>query len=38
LEFARDIAENFSKNYEVDFFKLPDAGILKTVATIPGTD
>ena len=38
LEFARDIAENFKKNYEVDFFKLPDAGILKTVATIPGTD
>ena len=38
LEFARDIAENFNKNYEVDFFKLPDAGILKTVATIPGTD
>ena len=38
LEFARDIAENFNRNYEVDFFKLPDAGILKTVATIPGTD
>ena len=38
LEFARDIAENFNKNYETDFFKLPDAGILKTVATIPGTD
>ena len=38
LEFARDIAENFNKNYGVDFFKLPDAGILKTVATIPGTD
>ena len=38
LEFARDIAENFIKNYGVDFFKLPDAGILKTVATIPGTD
>ena len=38
LEFARDIAENFNKNYGVDFFKLPDAGILKSVATIPGTD
>ena len=38
LEFARDIAENFNKNYETDFFKLPDAGILKSVATIPGTD
>ena len=38
LEFARDIAENFNKNYWIDFFKLPDWYIPETVAIIPGID
>lgn len=38
LEFARDIAENFNKTYGVDFFKLPEPHIEKTVEIIPGTD
>ena len=38
LEFARDIAENFNRNYKQDFFKLPEPHILETVATIPGID
>lgn len=38
LEFARDIAENFNKTYDVDFFKLPDAYIQKDVWVIPWTD
>lgn len=38
LEFARDIAESFNKTYGVDFFKLPEPHIEKTVEIIPGTD
>ena len=38
LEFARDIAENFNRNYKQDFFKLPEPHILESVATIPGID
>ena len=38
LEFARDIAENFNKTYEVDFFKLPEAHIQEDVGLIPGID
>lgn len=38
LEFARDIAWNFNKNYKTDFFKLPDAKIVEELAIIPGTD
>lgn len=38
LEFARDIAENFNRNYNLDFFKLPEAYILDEVAIIPWTD
>ena len=38
LEFTRDIAENFNRNYKQDFFKLPEPHILETVATIPGID
>lgn len=38
LEFTRDIAENFNKNYWVEFFKLPDAHIEEDVWTIPWTD
>lgn len=38
LEFARDIAQNFNKTYKVDFFKLPEPHIEKSVETIPGTD
>ncbi len=38
LEFSRDIAQNFNKTYGVDFFKLPEPYIEKTVELIPGTD
>lgn len=38
LEFARDIAENFNKNYKTNFFKLPEPKIMEEVAIIPGTD
>jgi tryptophanyl-tRNA synthetase len=38
LEFARDIAGNFNKVYNQDFFKLPEAIIAEDVGTIPGTD
>lgn len=38
LEFARDIAENFNRTYEVDFFKLPEAKIMEETAIIPGID
>lgn len=38
LEFARDIAQNFNKIYNTDFFKLPDYHIEKDLQTIPGTD
>jgi len=38
LEFARDIAQNFNKTYGVEFFKLPEPHIEKSVEIIPGTD
>lgn len=38
LEFARDIAENFNKNYKTDFFKLPEPYISEEVWLIPGID
>lgn len=38
LEFARDIAENFNKNYKTNFFKLPEPKIMEQMATIPGID
>ena len=38
IEFARDIAESFNKTYWVDFFKLPNAHIDTSLATVPGID
>jgi len=38
LEFARDIAENFNKTYNCEFFKLPDAYISEEVWLIPWID
>ena len=38
IEFARDIAGNFNKTYNVDFFKLPEALISEEVGTIPWID
>lgn len=38
LEFARDIAGNFNKTYNVEFFKLPEHHIEEQVMTIPWTD
>ncbi len=38
IEFARDIAENFNRNYKTDFFKLPEEYIVEEVQTIPWTD
>ena len=38
LEFARDIAGNFNKIYDENFFKLPEAIIADEVWIIPGTD
>jgi len=38
LEFARDIAENFNKTYNTDFFKLPEPFISEEVGLIPWTD
>lgn len=38
LEFARDIAENFNKIYNTEFFKLPEPYINENLATIPGVD
>ena len=38
LEFARDIAQSFNTNYNTDFFKLPEAHIDNSLATIPGID
>lgn len=37
VEFARDTAEKFNRTY-TEVFKLPEAYILESVATIPGTD
>lgn len=38
IEFARDIAWNINSYYNTEIFKLPEAYIEKTVATIPGLD
>ena len=38
IEFARDIAQNFNKTYNVDFFKLPEGYIDEELHTIPGID
>ncbi|NDK10007.1 tryptophan--tRNA ligase [Candidatus Gracilibacteria bacterium] len=38
LEFTRDIAGNFNRTYDTEFFKLPDAYIQDDVALIPGLD
>lgn len=38
LEFARDIAWNFNRMYNSDFFILPEAYIKEDLALIPGID
>ena len=38
IEFARDIAQNFNKTYNTDFFKIPEWYIDEVLMTIPGTD
>lgn len=38
LEFTRDIAGNFNRLYNTDFFKLPDPYIDSNLELIPGTD
>ena len=38
LEFARDMAEAFNRNYGEDSFVIPEARIDTQVMTIPGTD
>lgn len=38
VEFARDIAENFNRTYNIDFFKLPEAYIDENLALIPWID
>ncbi|MGE4444285.1 MAG: tryptophan--tRNA ligase [Candidatus Altimarinota bacterium] len=38
IEFARDIAENFNKTYNTEFFKLPSDLISEDLGIIPGTD
>jgi tryptophanyl-tRNA synthetase len=38
IEYARDIAGFFNRNYNVEYFKLPKDYILEEVATIPGID
>lgn len=38
IEFTRDIAENFNKTYDTDFFKLPSDLISEDLWIIPGTD
>lgn len=38
IEFARDIAENFNRTYNKDFFKLPSDLISEDLWIIPGTD
>ena len=38
LEFARDIASNFNKTYNIEFFKLPEPYIDETTELIPGID
>lgn len=38
VELARDIAENFNKTYQTDFFNLPEPLISKNLGRIIGTD
>jgi tryptophanyl-tRNA synthetase len=38
LEFARDIAGAFNRNYKKEIFKLPEPIISEELMTIPGTD
>ena len=38
IEFTRDFATRFNEFYDKEIFKLPDALILDTVATVVGTD
>jgi len=38
IEFARDIAQNFNKTYNTNFFKIPEWHIDEMLMTIPGTD
>ncbi len=38
IEFARDIAWNFNKNYDCEIFKLPLQYIVEELATIPWID
>lgn len=38
LEFARDIASNFNKTYDTEFFKLPEPIISEEVGLIPWID
>lgn len=38
IEYARDIAGFYNRAWGVEQFKLPDAYIMESVATIPGTD
>ncbi|MBP9843104.1 MAG: tryptophan--tRNA ligase [Candidatus Pacebacteria bacterium] len=38
LEYARDTAQKFNFTFKQELFKLPDARILDSVATVPGTD
>ena len=38
IEFARDIANNFNKTYNTDFFKLPEAKISTSLWIVPWID
>lgn len=38
VELARDIAENFNKSYNIDFFNLPEPLISKSTGKLVGTD
>jgi len=38
LEMTRDIAMKFNLQYEKERFKLPEPGILESLAVVPGTD
>lgn len=38
LEMTRDIAMKFNLQYEKEVFKLPEPGILESLAVVPGTD
>ncbi len=38
IEFARDIANNFNKTYNTDFFRLPEAKISTSLGIVPWID